>query len=302
MKFICFVGTLIFGGLFPQSIFGVSPNLNDVRAFEVFAKTGNQKTFDNRELVESKTVKEFRNGELLFIIIGPQKALLSANTGLSTVQVSKTNESVKFIETMPAGNQHVMAISNRWDTKQKGFRFTYTRHSKDSLHVFWRDLPKKTHRYLYSGIAKPVKQPIDSNQYNSLLHQTDVFTMYGHKARFKEYNLKDGGKLVGESTAKSVNDKALKGFTKGEMQYTITTPKSAIFSGNAGSSVVDLIRDDTSLTFIERSIGDNTFVMIIYDTWDSTRKGFEYVYIRHWEVGEIILLRSIYFGVAKPTR
>ncbi len=183
---------------------------------------------------------------------------------------------------MPAGNQHVMTITNKWDTKQKGFRFTYTRHSKDLLHAFisgddWRDLPKQSHRYLYSGIAKPVKQPIDTNRYNSHLHQTDVFTMYGHKARFKEFNLKDGGKLVDEQTAKSVNDKALKGFTKGEMQYTITAPNSAVFSGNAGSAVVELIRDDTSLTFIERTIGDNTFVMIIYGTWDSTRKGFEYV-------------------------
>jgi hypothetical protein len=89
MKFICFIGTLIIGCLFPQSTFGVSPNLNDVRAFEIFAKTGNHKTFASRELVENKTAKEFRNGELLFIIIGPQKALLSANTGLSTVQVSQ---------------------------------------------------------------------------------------------------------------------------------------------------------------------------------------------------------------------
>ncbi len=56
------------------------PSVHAAKTFLIYAKKGNFKVFDfSGKLVKNEVSKDFRNGELLFIITGPKRAIFSAN-------------------------------------------------------------------------------------------------------------------------------------------------------------------------------------------------------------------------------
>ncbi len=291
--------------LLPCYGFG-APSLHDTKAFQIFAETGHRKVFSRSfKFLRDESVTEYRDGELVFMITGTDKGLLSANTGLSKVAVSHDRNSITFVETKPAGNQHILIINNEW-VKDRGFRFSYTRHSKDIIKSGGEEI-KETYRTHYKGIAVPLgynqlKNGMQLPHYTGKLNKSNAFVMYERKGWYADYDYQKKGALIKK-------EKITKGLSQGEMQYVITDPNRGILSGNAGSAPVKVIRDDRSVTFIERAAGDNTFVMVVYDRWNPKERGFEYTYIRHWEYPrfDIVdydglsfnLLRSIVFGFAK---
>ncbi len=268
------------------------PTLKETKTFLIYAKKGNFKAFDlaSGKLLENTEAKDFFNGELLFIITGPNSAILSANTGIADVALVRDKQSLTFIETTPTGNKHIMIIEDEWDVKEGGFKFTYTRNIGGNEEL------SRTLRSLYSGIAKPAGQYKSSRilrEASPSLQRTKIFLIYAKKGNYKSFDLASG-KLLENTEAKD--------FFNGELQYTITGPNSAIFSGNAGSEDVELVKDERSLTFIETTLSGSKHIMIIEDKWDAKEKGFKFTYIRNIEDRILLgkLLRSIYSGIAKP--
>ena len=268
------------------------PSVHTTKAFLIYAKTGNFKAFDpySGKLLKNEETKDFRNGELLFIITGPNSAIFSANTGISDVKLARDNQAVTFIETTSSGNKHIMIIEDKWDAKEKGFKFTYTRNIEDKV------LLQQTLRSVYSGIAKPAGQHkilTTSDGVSPSLSTTRTFIIYAQTGNYKSFDLASGKLLINED---------VKDFRKGELQYTITSSDSGIFSGNAGSTEVELVKDDNSVTFIETTFSGNKHIMIIEDKWDAKEKGFKFTYIRNTEDRMLLgkLMRSIYTGIARP--
>jgi hypothetical protein len=268
------------------------PSIHTTKTFLIYAKEGNSKAFDpiSGKLVKNEEVKDFRNGELLFIITGPNSAILSANTGISDVEVVRDNQAVTFIETTLSGNKHIMIIKDEWDAKGKGFKFTYTRNIED------KGLLQKTLRSVYSGAAKPAGQYQISKTIEGVgpsFRTTRTFIIYARKGNYTSFDLANG---------KLLDNEDVKDFRKGELQYTITGANSALFSGNAGSTEVELVKDDNSVTFIETTFSGNKHIMIIENKWDTKEKGFTFTYIRNTEDRILLgkLMRSIYSGIARP--
>ena len=283
--------TFVVGGLKAQTRNKTQdvPSVHTTKTFLIYAKEGNFKAFDpiGGKLVKNEESKDFRNGELLFIITGPNSAIFSANTGISDVELVRDDQAVTFIETTPSGNKHVMIIEDNWDKKEKGFKFTYTRNIEDT------ELLKKTLRFVYSGIAKPAGEYQISNavgRSSPSLSAARTFIIYARKGNYTSFDLASG---------KLLDNEGAKDFRNGELQYTITGFDSAIFSGNAGSTEVELVKDDNSVTFIETTAFGNKHIMIIEDNWDKKEKGFRFIYVRH-TVFFSKLMRSIYSGIAKP--
>jgi hypothetical protein len=296
-----FFGTAIFlaypaSELTAQTHHKQVPTLKETKAFLIYAKKGNYKAFDasSRDLIKNEEIRDFRNGELLFIITDPNSAILSANTGLSDVAVARDNQSLTFIETTPAGNKHIMIIKDTWDAKEDGFKFTYTRNTGDVLQGSHRIL-----RSLYSGIAKPAgqyKSSWISREASPAFQRAKIFLIYAKRGNFKSFDL-SSGKLLEN---KEIETKDL--FANGELQYAITGPNSAIFSGNAGSAEVDLVKGERTFTFIETTPSGSKHIMIIEDKWDAKEKGFKFTYIRNTItlIFSRQLIRSISSGIAKP--
>ena len=265
------------------------PSIHGTKTFLIYAKKGNSQAFNlSGKMIKNEDVKDFRNGELLFIITGPKSAIFSANTGISEVEFVKDTNSVTFIETTPAGNKHVMIIEDKWDVKEGGFKFTYTRNIQ---------MLGKNMRSVYTGIAKPTlhyKISKSPNQVNPSLKGTKIFTIFVQEGNVKIFNI-ESGKLL-------ENDKA-KDFRNGEIMFMITGPDSAIMSGNLGSADVELVKDHNFLTFIETTSGGNKHIMIIANEWDIKEKGFKFTYIRNTDMSPLLpeLVRTIYSGIAKPT-
>jgi hypothetical protein len=265
------------------------PSVHATKTFLIYAKKGNLKVFDfSGKLVKNEVSKDFRNGELLFIITGPKSAIFSANTGISEVEFVKDTNSVTFIETTPTRNKHVMIIEDKWDVKEGGFKFTYTR----NIQVLGKNM-----RSVYTGIAKPTlhyKISKSPNQVNPSLKGTKIFTIFAQEGNVKIFNI-ESGKLL-------ENDKA-KDMRNGEIMFMITGTNSAIMSGNVGSAKVELVKDDDFVTFIETTSGGNKHIMIIANEWDVKEKGFKFTYIRNTDMSPLLpkLVRTIYSGIAKPT-
>ena len=179
-----------------------------------------------------------------------------------------------------------MIIQDEWDKMERGFKFTYTRHSEN--------LPE-TRRFFFSGIAKPVEQYKSQQTFREncpSLHKIKTFFIYAKEGNFEVFKL-PSGKLLESGEAKD--------FRNAEIQITIAGSNSAVIFGNIASDAVKLVKDEKSLTFIETTAVGNKQVLIIKDRWDAKEKGFEFTYIRNTEAllfGELI--RSIYIGVAKP--
>ena len=291
-----FFGTAIFlaypvSELMAQTHHKGVPTLKETKAFLIYAKKGNYKVFDpfSGDLIKNEETKDFRNGELLFIITGLNSAILSANTGLSDVAVVRDDQSLTFIETTPAGNKHIIIIKDKWEAKEDGFKFTYTRNIGDGI--------RGAQRFLYSGIAKPAGQykiSRISREANPTFQRVKTFLIYEKQGNFKSFDL-SSGKLLENKKMKDL-------FADGELQYTITGPNSAIFSGNAGSTQVKLVKDEKTFMFIETTFSGSKHIMIIEDKWDAKEKGFKFTYIRN-TIDRILLgklLRSISSGIAKP--
>lgn len=269
-----------------------TPSVHTTKTFLIYAKEGNFKSFDpiSGKLVKNEEVKDFRNGELLLVITGLNSAIFSANTGISDVEVVRDNQAVTFIETTPFGNKHIMIIKDKWDSKGKGFKFTYTRNIED------RGLLQKTQRSVYSGIAKPAGQYQTSKTIDGIgpsFQSTKTFIIYAREGNYTSFDLASG-KLLDKDDVKDLQ--------KGELQYTITGSNSALFSGNSGSTEVELVKDNNSATFIETTFSGNKHIMIIEDKWDVKEKGFRFTYIRNTEDRILLgkLMRSIYSGIARP--
>ena len=240
------------------------PSIHGTKTFLIYAKKGNSQVFNlSGKIVKNEEAKDFRDGELLFIITGLKSAIFSANTGISEVEFVKNTNSVTFIETTPAGNKHIMIIEDKWDVKEGGFKFTYTRNTG----VLGRNI-----RSVYTGIAKPTlhfKISKSPNQVNPSLKGTKIFTIFAQEGNVKIFNI-ESGKLL-------ENDKA-KDFRNGEIMFMITGTNSAIMSGNVGSAKVKLVKDDNFVTFIETTSGGNKHIMIIANEWDVKEKGFKFTY------------------------
>ena len=120
------------------------------------------------------------------------------------------------------------------------------------------------------------------------------FSSMLRKGNYKSFDLASG-KLLENTEAKD--------FFNGELQYTITGPNSAIFSGNAGSEDVELVKDERSLTFIETTLMGNKHIMIIEDKWDAKEKGFKFTYIRNtMRTGSFWVNFSDQFTAALPNQ
>ena len=129
----------------------INPSLKGTKIFTIFAQEGNFKTFniESGKLLENGKAKDFRNGEIMFMITGTNSAIMSGNAGSAKVELVKDDDFVTFIETTSGGNKHIMIIANEWDVKEKGFKFTYIRNTDMS------PLLPKLVRTIYNGIAKP---------------------------------------------------------------------------------------------------------------------------------------------------
>ena len=261
------------------------PSVHAAKTFLIYAKKGNFKVFDfSGKLVKNEVSKDFRNGELLFIITGPKSAIFSANTGISEVEFVKNTNSVTFIETTPAGNKHITIIEDKWDVKEKGFKFTYTR----NIQVLGENI-----RSVYTGIAKPTllyKRLRKPNLTDPSLQNTKTFSIFAQEGNAKTFNL-ESGKLVEKGLDKS--------FRNGEIMFMVTSPNSAIMSGNVGAAKVELVKNDNFLTFIETTPVGSKHTLIITNEWDAKSKGFKFTYIRNTFIFSV-LIRSIFNGIAKP--
>lgn len=263
------------------------PSVHAAKTFLIYAKKGNFKVFDfSGKLVKNEVSKDFRNGELLFIITGPKSAIFSANTGKSEVEYVKDTNAVTFIETTPSENKHIMTIENKWDAKEKGFKFTYTR----NIQVLGENM-----RSVYTGIAKPTllyKRSRKPNQVVPSLQIQKHFTIFKLKGNFKTFNLETGKLLQNEDIS----------FRDGDIMFMITGTKSATMFGNVGSAEVELVKDDNFLTFIETTPLGGKHIMIIANEWDAKENGFKCTYIRNIEERILTsgLMRTIANGIAKP--
>jgi hypothetical protein len=265
------------------------PSIHDAKTFLIYAKKGNLKVFNRSgKIVKNEEAKDFRDGELLFIITDPKRAILSANTGVSNVEFVKNTDSVTFIETTSTGNKRLMIIENKWDVQEGGFKFTYTRMTQN-------DHPIANSRSVYTGIAKPTLLYKHSRKPNQVVPSLQIqkhFTIFKLKGNFKTFNLETGKLLQNEDA--SIRD--------GDMMFMITGPKNATMFGNAGSAEVELVKDDNFLMFVETTLLGGMHIMIIANEWDAKEKGFKFTYIRNIEerIFASEFMRTIANGVAKP--
>lgn len=166
--FICAMMLFIYQGVAygdSKKTSGV-PTLKETKTFLIYAKKGNTKVFDSSEakLVEDKKVKDFQNGELLFIITGPNSAILSSNRGAAEVKLVKDHKTVTFIGTSPKWDQfaqtskqkdaNIIIVKDEWDVKGGGFPFTYT-HNFDGIFLTFLS-PSDAHPFKLSDFDHPL--------------------------------------------------------------------------------------------------------------------------------------------------
>lgn len=241
------------------------PSVHATKVFLIYAKKGNFKVFNfSGELEKNEVAKDYRNGELMFIVTGAKNAIFSANTGISDVEFVKDTNSVTFIETTPSGNKHFMLIEDKWDKRERGFKFTYLR----NVQMFGKNL-----RSHYTGIAKPAlnfKISSRPDQVIPSLKRTKTFSVFANEGNVKIFNIESGTLIKNEKA----ND-----FQSGEIMFIITGPDSATMAGNIGTAKIRFVRDENFLTFIETTSGGNKHIMIIADDWDVKEKGFKFIYV-----------------------
>lgn len=90
--------------------------------------------------------------------------------------------------------------------------------------------------------------------------------------------------------------------SKGEMVFRIQSDGKGIMIGNAGTADVAVIKQASSIHFLEMTEAGNLMVLTVYNTWSDKEKGFFFVYQRRaWMWPHIAAgVFSTYWGYAKP--
>ena len=145
--------------------------------------------------------------------------------------------------------------------------------------------------YLQNIGCSPTKHQHSIQSETARLMVAKTFILYAKKGEFKKFDT---------LTAKLVKSGKTDDFRNGELQYTIISPNTAIFSANQGTGEVEMIRDHRSITFIETTPFGNKMIAVIYDEWNEKEKGFRFTYTRNVEFAfSNSIMRSTYTGIAK---
>ena len=235
--------------------------------------------YSKPELAEVKAFRIYNvgseNGEFIFMLAGDRKAIFSSPIGVKDMVMYKGKGAIVI------GNPDVSwIIHDVWDNDKQGYRSVVRMKGAEDNIV---------------GYAKPIGR-YDSRPSLSFFGKTS-FRFYGLKGDVDVYDLSNGKRIDGGPDNKFSRD--------GEMLFVITGHNEGRFYGNAGSSDVDVFRDDTSVIFLETTPSGNKQVTIVQNRWNKKHDGFECTHIRNTLVPKFLsdgteLIRSIYTGVARP--
>ena len=77
----------------------------------------------------AKDSKFSAEGQLTFVITGPDTAMMYANQGASEIKAFRDDSSIVLLETTPSGSRQVTIIQHRWNKKHRGFEYTHIRNT-----------------------------------------------------------------------------------------------------------------------------------------------------------------------------
>ena len=232
------------------------------------------------ELGEVKAFRIYHEGmeksELIFMVIG-DKAIYSSPFGVNYIAMNQFDEgSIVFGSLI----ELAWVIHDVWDNDKQGYRCVVNMKNAGVNTV---------------GYAKPIGR-FDSRRSRSLAAKTS-FRFFGLKGYVDVYDLSTGKRTDGGRHDEFSRD--------GEMLFVITGQHKGRFYGNAGSSEVEVFRDDMSIVFLETTPGGNKQVTIVQKRWNSKHDGLECTHIRNTLMPDFLnggekLVRSITSGVARP--
>lgn len=251
-RIVIFVSVL----LFQATIGFAKPEFTEVKAFRMFT-TGSEK------------------GEIIFIIVDENKAILSSPLSVEYTAMNKFGGSILFGDLLDKS----WVIHDVWDNNKKGYRSVVSR-SGEGKGV---------------GYAKPIGR-YESQRTRSLLAKTS-FRFFGLKGYVDIYDVSNGKRIDGGPENEFSRN--------GEMLFVITGHNKGRFYGTSGSSEVDVFRDDSTVVFLETTGSGNKQVTIVQKRWNTKYDGFECTHIRNTIIPKYLsggseLIRSIIPGVAKP--
>lgn len=234
----------------------------------------------NPDLTEVKAFRVYHDGmekgELIFMVIG-NKAICSSPFGVNYIAMNQFDKgSIIF------GNLLELAwvIHDVWDDDKQGFRCVVkTKNTGDTI----------------VGYAKPLGR-YDSRRSRSLATKTS-FRFFGLKGNVDVFDMSSGERTDGGTDNEFSRN--------GEMLFVVKGQNKGRFYGNAGSSEVEVFRDNTSIVFLETTPGGNKQVTIVQKRWNSKHDGFECTHIRNTMLPNFLsggteLVRSVIPGIAKP--
>ena len=232
------------------------------------------------ELAEVKAFRIYHDGvekgELIFMVVG-DKAIYSSPFGVNYIAMNRFDEgSIIFGDLF----ELAWVIHDVWDDDKQGYRcIVKMKNSGDNT----------------VGYAKPLGR-YNSRRTRSLASKTS-FRFYGLKGHVDIYDVSNGKRIDGGAENEFSRN--------GEMLFVVTGQNKGRFYGNAGSSQVEVFRDDMSIVFLETTPGGNKQVTIVQKRWNSKHDGFECTHIRNTMLPNFLsggeeLVRSIIPGVAKP--
>ena len=232
------------------------------------------------ELAEVKAFRIYHDGmekdELIFMVIG-DKAIYSSPFGVNYIAMNQFDEgSIVFGSLL----ELAWVIHDVWDNDKQGYRCVVKmKNAGDNI----------------VGYAKPIGR-YNGRRTRSLSTKTS-FRFFGLKGNVDVYDMSSGKRTDGGPDNEFSRN--------GEMLFVITGQNKGRFYGNAGSSEVEVFRDDTSIVFLETTLGGNKQVTIVQKRWNSKHDGFECTHIRNTMIPNFLsggeeLVRSIIPGIAKP--
>lgn len=125
--------------------------LHNSRRFRVYAKNASGVVYNTETLdvVEPKgkisVDKSFKDGTMIFTIVNENSGKVYGNAGSSPVEFYRDKNCLIFTESTGLGGKQVFIISDKYNTREKGFWFTYVRNT-----MMFYQLMRSTYR----GIAK----------------------------------------------------------------------------------------------------------------------------------------------------
>ena len=141
-------------GIYPKATTRNAKLLHNSKRFSVYEKNASMVVFstDTMEVKETEkdtsSGKSFRDGSMKFLILGEGTATFYANAGSAPVEFYRGKDCLIFTETTAFGGKHVFIISDKYDSREMGFRYTYVRNTIDTI------LLKELIRTTSHGIAK----------------------------------------------------------------------------------------------------------------------------------------------------